>query len=115
MSLYLGKCCLLAMYYRIFGHIDRVRYQIYVTLVLGFPLLFSSIFTPVIFGPPPGTPWGTPNPKHPLATKSSLAVGIDNLLVDILILYIPIPVIATLNISRRRKIGVFMIFLTGLM
>jgi hypothetical protein len=103
------------MYYRVFGHIDRVRYQIYFTLVLGIPLIFSSIFQPIVSGPPPGTPWGTPNPKNNFATRSSLAVGIDNLLVDLIILYIPIPVIAQLNISRRKKFGVLMIFLTGLM
>ena len=44
-----------------------------------------------------------------------MAIGIENTIVDLLILYIPIPTIMTLNLSRPKKNGVLVIFLTGSM
>jgi hypothetical protein len=114
-SMFLGKLCLLFLYQRIFGHISKVRYQIYIAYFMTLPIFAGIIVLPVLSAPPPGKPWGTPNPRREDNGKFSLGTGVVNLLVDLFILYIPIPVIASMNLSRRKKTGVLVIFLTGLM
>jgi hypothetical protein len=114
-SLFLGKLCVLALYYRIFNHITHVRWEIYLSVVLALPLLVASIVMPINSAPAAGTSWGTPNPHNDDNTKVSLAVGIVNLLVDLFVLYIPIPIVLKMNLSLKRKIGVLAMFLTGLM
>ncbi|PSN62396.1 hypothetical protein BS50DRAFT_638042 [Corynespora cassiicola Philippines] len=113
LSLFLGKMCLLTLYYRFFGHIDLVRHQLYWTGALCFPLLAACIIAPVLASPPLGKPWGTENPHNEEGSIVSMAIGIENTIVDLLILYIPIPTIMTLNLSRPKKNGVLVIFLTG--
>lgn len=46
---------------------------------------------------------------------SKLHGGIDNLLVDLVVAYIPRPVISRLNLSRNKKNGVIALFATGSM
>jgi len=116
-SLWTGKMCLLALFYQFFGHIDRIRYQIWAVVVLCLPILSMAIFMPIQSAPSPGQKWGTTiNSKNSdNNVKGSLAVGVINMVVDLLIFYIPIPVIVKLNLTPRRKAGVLAIFLTGLM
>jgi len=114
-SLLLGKLCLLTMYYRIFGHNRVVRWQLIGTAILTLPLLACTIAQPVLIGPPAGKPWGTRNPHPGKAVIANLMVGIDNLVVDICIAYIPIPVIRGLNLSKNKKRGVMTLFATGIM
>jgi hypothetical protein len=44
-----------------------------------------------------------------------MMIGIENILTDLLIFYIPIPIIMKMNLSPKKKGGVLAIFLTGLM
>jgi hypothetical protein len=111
-SLFLGKCCILSLYYRIFRHITLVHYQIYSTIVLTLPILVASVLIPI------WTLWKTVElaaPKKLELSRLTLAVGITKLVVDVVILYIPIPIVLRMNLSRKKKIGVMAIFLTGSM
>jgi hypothetical protein len=115
-SLWLGKFCLLTMYYRIFGHTRKVRWQLIGTAILTLPLFAAIIIRPIMVGPPPGKPWGTRN--EPIASYTDaigLMMGVDNTLVDFCILYIPIPVILGLNLSDCKRKGVLALFATGSM
>jgi hypothetical protein len=47
LSLFLGKCSVLSLYYRIFNHLNHVRYQIYSTIVLTLPIVIASILLPI--------------------------------------------------------------------
>lgn len=114
-SLLIGKVSMLMMYYRIFGNIDRVRYQLYGTAFLCSPLLGGVFLFPILQAPPPGHPWGTPNGKMILNTRTSLAIGAVNFVVDACIFVIPIPVVTRMNLSRKKKAGVLAVFLTGMM
>jgi hypothetical protein len=115
MCLLLGKLCLLLLYYRFFGHIKHVRYQIYTSTFLTLPILVFSIVFPILSAPPLGKPWGTPNPHNDSNRRSSLGLGVVNIVVDLMIFYIPIPVVARMNLKWKTKAGVLAIFLTGLM
>lgn len=112
-SVFLGKLCFLAFYYRIFGHIRHVRYQIYAAMILASPLLAACIVFPILAAPPPGKPWGTENPKNGINAKLAVGTGVVNIVVDLFIAYIPIPPVAGMNLSRRKKTGILAIFFTG--
>jgi hypothetical protein len=114
-SLWLGKFCLLTMYYRLFGHIQKVRWQIYGAAVCTLPLFVAIIIQPVLVAPVPGKPWGTPNPLVEKAVIPGLMVGVDNLAVDLMIAYIPIPVISKLNLPQSKKNGIIILFAMGSM
>lgn len=115
LALLAGKFCLLSMYYRIFGHDKKVRWQIYGAGVLTLPIFVSMIVQPVMISPPPGKPFGCPNGDNENMAIVGLMGGIDNLLVDVVIAYIPLPIINRLNLSRNKKNGVIALFATGSM
>lgn len=43
----------------------------------------------------------------------SIATGVFNVIIDLYIMVIPLPAVAKLNMSRKKKIGVAMIFSAG--
>ena len=48
-----------------------------------------------------------------LIQKTSVATGIFGLVSDLYILIIPLPAVAKLQLGRRKKLGVYMIFSSG--
>jgi hypothetical protein len=108
--MFLGKCCILTWYYHVFGFVTRVRYQIYGAHFLALSLIVSSILMPIWIGP---KAWKGSVPKGSESSKLTIAVGVVKLVTDLVILYIPIPVVLNMKLSRRKKIGVLATFLTG--
>ena len=51
---------------------------------------------------------------HPVVT-TTIAVGYMNILNDVYILVLPISGVLRLNLPKRRKMGVILIFMTGLL
>lgn len=119
--LFFGKSCILAFYFRIFGHMTHVRLQIYATAFLATFLVIAAILMPFwIINPKLLSQISLVTrrdslPKASEAANLTLAVGILKLIVDLLIVYIPIPIVLHLNLSRNKKIGVLATFLTGSM
>ncbi|KAF2827835.1 hypothetical protein CC86DRAFT_200759 [Ophiobolus disseminans] len=114
-ALFLGKCCVLLLYHRIFGHYDRVRYQIYAAGVLSCSILLLAIEVLVVCVPLPGHPW---RERGHYATSMRFSILLTtgfSLAVDILVLAMSIPIILKLNLSRKKKAGVLSIFLTGVL
>jgi hypothetical protein len=112
MMLFLGKCCILSLYYRLFSHMSRVRYQLYGTLILALSLFIASIVMPIKMGP---SGWKMPVTKDADSSRLIVAVGVIKLVVDLIILYIPIPIVLNLNLSKSKKMSVLTTFLTGFM
>lgn len=54
------------------------------------------------------------NKTHPVVT-TTIAVGYMNVLNDVYILVLPVSGVVRLNLPKRRKIGVILIFMTGLL
>lgn len=71
------------------------------------------IVQPVLVAPVAGKPWGTPNPLVEKAVIPNIVLGVDNVIVDLCIAYIPLPVVARLNLSRSKKNGIIALFATG--
>jgi len=116
LAIFLGKCCILALYYRIFGCSRSVRYEVYGTFVLSLPIVAVGIVVVVMWTPQPGESWGFMK-EHgdPWFEWLVLGSAILSLLIDCLLVFIPIPVILRMRLSRRKKGGVLALFLTGSM
>lgn len=96
------KLSLLLLYLRIFAP-DRVtRYLIYfgmagcivIYTILMFLPIFASIFVVV---------------------KSNKALGVMNVISDVYILCVPTAAISKLQLSKKRKIGVMLVYIAGVM
>ena len=82
---------------------------------LTLPVFITIVLQPALVAPEPGKPWGTPNPLVDGSATVGLIIGIDNIIVDFLIAYIPIPLIKGLNISHRKKQAIIILFALGFM
>jgi hypothetical protein len=117
-AILLGKCCVLALYYRIFGRSRTIRCQIYATLILCIPIVATGMALVVLFAPGPGGSWANSKLVDTTERRNEwmpLVSAVISLVVDLSILIMPIPVIVRLNMSRRNKGGVLALFLTGSM
>lgn len=94
------KLSLLLLYLRIFGPDKVTRYLIY------FGITFCSVaYTIVMFLSIFASVQG--------AINGSKTVGAISLSSDIYILCVPIMAASKLQMSRKRRIGLFLVFLTG--
>lgn len=110
---YMGKLALFALYHRIFKQVGWARWTIYVAAVIGLIVPLMTPIDAVLCSPPKGKPWGYPNPECSKSFKYGIPQGIASLLIDVCIMVLPIPIIVRLNLERRKKIGILLIFLLG--
>ena len=73
------------------------------------------IFTLVLTAPTPGQSWqqASQRPGHEAILKATVGIACVGLVLDVYILVLPIAGVRQLQLSRKRKIGVIMVFLTG--
>jgi hypothetical protein len=112
-ALFSGKCCVLALYHRIFG--ARLRYQIYSVAIMSLAIPVTGIVVLGICVPRPGKQRRTIEADAKTLRLATMITSVFSLTLDLLILAIPIPLILKLNLSRSKKTGVLAIFLTGLL
>ncbi|KAL9630780.1 MAG: hypothetical protein Q9164_006247 [Protoblastenia rupestris] len=110
------KTSLLLLYYRIFSQIKAYRWAIYIAGAIVFAwwaaLFFAGIFECV----PVSAFWdrSIKNPKCFDLIAFSLANGISNLLTDVMILLLPIPMVWRLHMDKKQKLTLTFIFLLGI-
>lgn len=115
-SIFLGKCSILLLYLRIFSPDKTFRHKVYIAIAFSCATqLAGTPIEAVLCAAKPGTRWAVLNPNCSKSFNYGLVRGIANLLVDLCILYLPIPVVMRLQMPMRRRIGVITIFMTGLM
>jgi hypothetical protein len=112
-ALFSGKCCVLALYHRIFG--QRLRYQIYSVAALSLAIPVTSVVVLGICVPRLGKQRRTVEADAQTLRLCTMITSVLSLTLDLLILSIPIPIILKLKLSRSKKTGVLAIFLTGLL
>ena len=114
-AIFLGKASLLLLYRRVFAPSRSFRVQVYILLVICF--LSQVSFVPIniaLCGP--GDPeWLTLSPQCTKSYSYGLVQGASNILVDLAIFIMPIPMVARLQLPLKKKIGVLAIFMTGFM
>ncbi|KAL8906166.1 MAG: hypothetical protein Q9207_002199 [Kuettlingeria erythrocarpa] len=114
-TLWSSKAAILALYLRLFGRKVWLRYTAYAILVLTFLSYWAnSPLAGAFCAPHHGDAWDL----RVLQKCERLSVmgpihGVVGLAADLLILVLPLPVIYSLHLPRPKKIGLFMVFLTG--
>lgn len=109
------KLCILMMYLRIF--IDKMT-QIATKVVIVFVLLTwisVGIITTFTICIPFAYKWDKSIPGGHCADliASYRWVSVPNILIDLAIIFLPVPNLYRLQMTRIRKIGIFLTFLTG--
>ncbi|KAI1408106.1 hypothetical protein F5Y13DRAFT_205087 [Hypoxylon sp. FL1857] len=112
------KSTLLVLYLRVFSPNPRAKFMIWSGLI--FIIVFYTISVIVDLAtclPHPGDGgWSSPARGTRCETEDELfaqAQGIVGALTDLYVFFIPMAMLAKLRLSRKRRIGIYGIFLTG--
>ena len=110
------KMAILLIYLRLFGVSKKFKYSTWVVMFFVCGYLFSNFWTQLFGCSPPSKYWDPNTPGHCMNyTKAGLAYGSMNISSDLFNLVLPLPMIWHLRLSRREKIGVSLIFMSGIM
>ena len=103
------------MYIRLFGVSKPFRYATLAVMAFVTGYLFSNFLT-LLFGCTPIQKyWRPEEPGHCIAlNKADYAYGSMNVGSDVLLFLLPLPMVWKLNLSRKDKVGVFLIFMGGI-
>ncbi|KAI0423439.1 hypothetical protein F5Y09DRAFT_327349 [Xylaria sp. FL1042] len=115
-STWVAKAPILFLYIQIFGVKAWLRIVSYITLAFTFLWLLGWNIWLLYESVPRGliTPTFLADSAHS-GSVAGVASGAVGLAADIVIFLIPIPVIWKLHLPRAKKIGLFVVFLTGLL
>ena len=116
--MFFAKSSLMLLYLRLFGLKRRFRYSIYVALAITFCLYWVGIPLAAYYcAPSPGKAWSIQSMGDRCKTSSVLGVvqGPLNVILDLFIISLPVPVILGLKMSPPRKIAILAVFLTGIL
>ena len=109
------KASLLLLYYRYFGVSRKFRFALYVStgviICWYLGVVFASIFQCV----PVAAFWdrNIKNAKCMDLVRFSTSSGVTNLLTDVMILCLPMPMVWTLHTNKTQKLTLTGIFLLG--
>ncbi|PSN71524.1 hypothetical protein BS50DRAFT_570861 [Corynespora cassiicola Philippines] len=120
---WLQKLTLFSMLLNIFAPVRWLKPAVYAGAVIsGLVYISNSIVSGVYCGPRGGSDLvaylkGLGSPEcagNGIVMQHGIGTGAMTVLLDFYILCLPLPSIGNLRISRKKKIGVFMVFLAGL-
>ena len=104
------------MYLRLFGCSKPFRYATWVVMAFVTGYLSCNIIT-LIFGCTPLPKYWKPDePGHCLVlVKADHAYGSMNVVSDVLLFLLPLPMVWQLKLSPKEKLGVLVIFMGGIL
>ncbi|KAI9688928.1 MAG: hypothetical protein M1820_010209 [Bogoriella megaspora] len=113
----LSKLAILLLYLRIFKVRPSMRYAIYAGIAWIFATYLPSMVVAIYFcGAHSGEPWSYPVGERCAEhgpTKWFVTSAAMSIILDLYILVLPISVVRRLNMSRKRRVGVLLIFFTA--
>ena len=110
------KFSILILYLRLFSVNKVFRYCVWATMLFVGGYLGANLLTQIFGCSPRSKYWLPETPGHCINyTKAGLAYGFMNILSDLIIFILPHPIVWRLQLSRREKVGVSVIFLSGAM
>ena len=116
MSLLGYKMSILLLYLRLFGVNKLFRYSTWLTIFFVFGYLFSNLLTQLFGCSPISKYWNSTLPGHCINyTKAGLCYGSMNIISDFIIFVLPLRMVWKLKLSRKEKIGLSLVFMTGAM
>ena len=108
------KETILLLYLRIFGVQRLFRYIVWVIMFVVFGYLCGNFWGQFFGCAPLKKFWFKDTPGHCIDfIKFDLGIGSLNMITDLFIFVLPIPMILTLKLSRRDQIGVILVFMGG--
>lgn len=117
-SMFFAKISLLLLYLRIFGPKKSTRYAICFGLVFAFCLYWVTIPIGAYYcAPSAGSSWTITGiaPRCNKVITLGLIQGPLNVVLDLFIFVLPIPVVMGLQMSFRKRIAVLAVFFTGIL
>jgi len=104
------------MYLRLFDSNKRFRYATWTVLFFVTGYLSCNIIT-LIFGCTPITKyWKSDEPGHCIdLVKADHAYGSMNVVSDVLLFILPLPMVWQLQLSRKEKLGLCLVFMSGIL
>ncbi|ROV87982.1 hypothetical protein VPNG_10338 [Cytospora leucostoma] len=112
------KVAMLVLYFQLFAIDRRTRWAIIAAIVFaGLIYLPHPILVIILEAPHIGQSWVEPAVDGRTSKLEYYApiYGIGSIILDIWILVLPLPVITKLKVSRKKKIQLFAVFVTGFM
>lgn len=118
-TVFLIKLSIFLLYLHIFAVSRRTRLLVYCGIVI---VLVGNAIPTAIFGaaciPRVGEYWSqsfTSRRCHEESLETGLAAALINAITDYYVLWIPLPIVWKLNLPLRKKIGLVIIFMQGLL
>lgn len=110
------KMSILILYLRLFAVNRTFRYITWSMMFFVCGYLMANLWTQIFGCSPRSKYWEPGTPGHCINyTRAGLAYGSMNIISDLLILILPIPLVWQLKLSRREKVGISVIFMSGTM
>lgn len=115
LSIYGYRLALLLMYLRLFGVSKPFRYATWAVMTFVTGYLFCNFLT-LLFGCTPiAKYWKPDEPGHCIdLNKADYAYGSMKVGSDVLLFLLPLPMVWKLQLSRKEKFGLFLIFMSGI-
>ncbi|CAD6570296.1 MAG: hypothetical protein ASARMPRED_003641 [Alectoria sarmentosa] len=108
------KFTLLLLYLRLFGVEKIFRYATWTVMFFVFGYLFSNLLTHIFGCSPIDKYWNPKTSGHCVVlTKAVYAYGSMNCISDLFIFVLPLPMVWRMQLSRKDKIGVTLVFMSG--
>ncbi|KAF7907916.1 hypothetical protein EAE99_011827 [Botrytis elliptica] len=116
-TLGIAKLTFLLFYLTLFSPNRILRYMIYFGMVVTILVFLGfTLAQTILLVPHPGENWLEmyQDPREMAVLKISVPISVTSFIVDIYTFIIPITGVSGLKLSPKRKIGVLIVFITGL-
>lgn len=116
LATFFAKCSILLLYLRVFAPLKWFRYTIWSTIVFMFGVYWCYVGVNAgLCAPLPGKSWASPASLTECEKQETYAIihGASNVVIDILILVLPLPIVWKLQMRRSKRLGVLAVFGTG--
>ncbi|MCJ1282526.1 hypothetical protein MMC26_001849 [Xylographa opegraphella] len=108
------KLVILFLYLRLFSIDGRLRYATYAVMFWVVGYLLCNFITQVAGCTPISKFWSPATPGHCYDFfKADLVFGSMNWITDLVIFALPWPIVWNMQLSRRERIGVYLVFMSG--
>ena len=117
-TLFFAKGAILLLYLRIFTINKKMRFCIWLGLILNFLLYWSSIPIATYYGTPRiGQPWDVVAITETCANLTIYLViqGVLSVVLDLYILILPFPIVLKLGISLQQRLSILSVFGTAIL
>lgn len=117
---FFSKASILLLFYQLFDVEPKTHYAIWAGMFVNFAICATSLGVEAYYQAPNpfnGETWDDVmiTAKPHLATPWGIAQSVLSTVLDVLIFVLPIPVIARLNLSTRKRVKILAVFSTGIL